>query len=248
MPKAFLDVHHVVKTFGGIVATDDLSLRVEEGELHAVIGPNGAGKTTLMQLLSGFLKPTSGTITFDGRDITTMGTVARVRLGMARSFQLTSLWLDLTVLENVLIATHAPLGRLFAFWRRAVDDIPLCTEAMKALEVVGLADVANRSVASLSHGEQRQLELAVAIASRPRLLLLDEPMAGMGSAESAEITKLLRSMKRHYTIMLVEHDLDVVFELADSVSVLVYGKCVADGDIAAIRSNGAVQEAYLGRA
>lgn len=246
MTRALLQVQDLVKTFGGITATDHLTLDVREGELHAVIGPNGAGKTTFITQLSGMLAPTSGSIRFDGEDITRLSAVERVRRGMARSFQITSLWPALTLLENVMLAVQSRQGHSFRFWEKATAAESLRDPAMQSLLRVGLADKAELPAQALSHGEQRQLELAVTLATGPRLLLLDEPMAGMGGDDSQRVVALLRELKSHYTILLVEHDMDAVFALADRISVLVYGHCVATGTPDEIRLNADVRAAYLG--
>ena len=241
-----LEVQGLVKTFGGITATDDLNLDVREGELHAVIGPNGAGKTTFIAQLAGMLAPTRGAIRFDGEDITSLDVAKRVQRGIARSFQITSLWPALTLLENVAIAVQARQGHAFRFWERAADSAALRDPAMQLLQRVGLAAKADLPAQALSHGEQRQLELAVTLATGPRLLLLDEPMAGMSGEDSQRMVDLLGELKRSYTILLVEHDMDAVFALADRISVLVYGHCAATGTPDEIRSNGEVRAAYLG--
>lgn len=246
MTRALLQVQDLVKTFGGITATDHLTLDVREGELHAVIGPNGAGKTTFITQLSGMLAPTSGSIRFDGEDITRLSAVERVRRGMARSFQITSLWPALTLLENVMLAVQSRQGHSFRFWEKATAAESLRDPAMQSLLRVGLADKAELPAQALSHGEQRQLELAVTLATGPRLLLLDEPMAGMGGDDSQRVVALLRELKSHYTILLVEHDMNAVFALADRISVLVYGHCVATGTPDEIRLNADVRAAYLG--
>ena len=246
MSRPLLQVHGLVKTFGGITATDDLHLEVREGELHAVIGPNGAGKTTLIAQLSGMLAPTRGQIVFDGEDVTGLGTVERVRRGIARSFQITSLWPALTVLENVTVALQARQGHAFRFWEPARDAAALRDPAMQMLQRVALAHRAHLPTQALSHGEQRQLELAVTLATGPRFLLLDEPMAGMSGDDSQRMVALLRELREHYTILLVEHDMDAVFALADRISVLVYGHCEATGTPDEIRANPDVRAAYLG--
>jgi branched-chain amino acid transport system ATP-binding protein len=246
MSRTLLQVQGLVKTFGGITATDNLNLEVRAGELHAVIGPNGAGKTTFLAQLAGMLAPTRGRIVFDGQDITELGAVERVRRGIARSFQITSLWPALTLLENVIIAVQARQGHAFRFWERATRAPGLRDEAMQLLHRVGLTARADLPALALSHGEQRQLELAVTLATGPRLLLLDEPMAGMGGDDSQCMVELLRELKGRYTILLVEHDMDAVFALADRISVLVYGHCEATGTPEEIRSNTDVRAAYLG--
>jgi branched-chain amino acid transport system ATP-binding protein len=247
MNRPLLQVQGLVKTFGGIKATDDLDLEVREGELHALIGPNGAGKTTFIAQLSGMLEPTQGRIVFDGEDVTRLDCVQRVRRGIARSFQITSLWPALSLLENVIIALQARNeGHAFRFWERARDVATLRDPAIELLDRVDLSHKANRLAETLSHGEQRQLELAVTLATGPRLLLLDEPMAGMGIDDSRRMVNLLRELRRHYTILLVEHDMDAVFALADRISVLVYGHCEATGTPDDIRANPQVRAAYLG--
>jgi branched-chain amino acid transport system ATP-binding protein len=241
-----LRVDHLAKRFGGIVATDDLNFGVAEGELHAVIGPNGAGKTTLIAQLSGQLSPNSGRIHFAGSDITAVPMYARCALGLARSFQITSLFLDLSVLDNVALAVQAHAGHSFHFWRDARREAELRDPARAALARVGLSARADLPAAALSHGEHRQLELAMALASSPRMLLLDEPMAGLGPEESARMVTMLRELKKELTILLVEHDMEAVFALADRITVLVYGRVIATGKPEDIRSNAQVRDAYLG--
>ena len=246
MSEPLLKVDHLCKRFGGIVATDDLSLSVGEGELHAIIGPNGAGKTTLIAQLSGQLSADSGHIHFAGNDITTLPMYRRSLLGLARSFQITSLFLDLSVLDNVALAVQAHAGHSFRFWRDARREPELCDPARAALARAGLSERADRPASLLSHGEHRQLELAMALAGSPRMLLLDEPMAGLGPEESARMVDMLRALKGELTILLVEHDMEAVFALADCITVLVYGRAIASGMPADIRANAAVREAYLG--
>ena len=241
-----LRVENLVRRFGGIVATDNLSLDVARGELHAIIGPNGAGKTTLISQLTGQLLPNSGSIRFADRDITSLPAYRRSALGLARSFQITSLLLDFTALDNVALAAQAHDGHSFRFWGSARAERHLRETALAALERVGLGSRAETLVSKLSHGEQRELELAVALATKPHLLLLDEPMAGLGSTESARMVKLLQELRREVTIVLVEHDMDAVFALADRITVLVYGRVIASGAPAAIRGNEEVRRAYLG--
>jgi branched-chain amino acid transport system ATP-binding protein len=243
---ALLRVENLVRRFGGIVATDNLSLDVTRGELHAIIGPNGAGKTTLISQLTGQLFSNSGTIRFADRDITSLPAWRRSALGLARSFQITSLLLDFTASDNVALAAQAHDGHSFRFWGDARKESHLREAARSALERVGLAHRAETVVSELSHGEQRELELAVALATKPQLLLLDEPMAGLGSTESARMVKLLQELRREVTIVLVEHDMDAVFALADRITVLVYGRVIASDAPAAIRGNAEVRRAYLG--
>lgn len=241
-----LRVQSLAKRFGGIVATDDLSLSIPEGELHAVIGPNGAGKTTLIAQLSGQLVPDSGRIYFGGNDITGVSMPSRSLLGLARSFQITSLFLDLSVLDNVALAVQAHAGHSFHFWRSARREPELRDPARAALARVGLSARADLPASALSHGEHRQLELAMALASQPRMLLLDEPMAGLGPEESARMVSMLRDLKKELTILLVEHDMEAVFALADRITVLVYGRVIASGKPEDIRNNAQVRDAYLG--
>lgn len=241
-----LRVENLAKRFGGIVATDDLDFIIPEGELHAVIGPNGAGKTTLIAQLSGQLTPDSGHIHFGGNDITALPMHARSLLGLARSFQITSLFPDLTVLDNVALAVQAHAGHSFRFWRNARSEAELRDPARAALERVGLAARANLPASALSHGEHRLLELGMALASRPRMLLLDEPMAGLGPEESARMVTMLRDLKKRLTILLVEHDMEAVFALADRITVMVYGRVIASGKPLDIRNNAQVRDAYLG--
>ncbi len=246
MAEPLLRVENLVRRFGGIVATDKLSLDVSRGELHAIIGPNGAGKTTLISQLTGQLRPSAGTIGFAGRDITQLPAWRRSQLGLARSFQITSLLPDFTAADNVALAAQARDGHSFRFWGNARKEKPLREAARSALARVGLEQRADVVVSKLSHGEQRELELAVALATKPQLLLLDEPMAGLGATELARMVKLLSELRREVTIILVEHDMDAVFALADRITVLVYGRVIASDVPAAIRSNEEVRRAYLG--
>ncbi len=241
-----LDILNLEKQFGGIKAVDNVNLHVKENEIHAIIGPNGAGKTTLISQVAGELMPDAGQIRFMGRDITFMRPAQRARKGLARSFQITSVMLPMTLLENVSMAVQSRKGHSFRFWRAAANDRELIDEAVLALDAVGLSNRANRVAKEVSHGEHRQLEIAMAIAMEPRLLLLDEPMAGMGQEESMELVAVLNEIKKHKTILLIEHDMDAVFSLADQISVLVYGKIIATGGKDEIRANPEVQQAYLG--
>jgi branched-chain amino acid transport system ATP-binding protein len=243
---ALLRVDKLVRRFGGVIATDHVSLDVASGELHAIIGPNGAGKTTLISQLTGQLPPDSGTIRFAGADITRLPAYRRSALGLARSFQITSLLPDFTASDNVALAAQAHDGHSFYFWGNARKESALRNAALAALKRVGLEHRADVVVSRLSHGEQRELELAVALATRPQLLLLDEPMAGLGITESARMVKLLQELRREVTIVLVEHDMEAVFALADRITVLVYGRVIASGLPAAIRQNEEVKRAYLG--
>ena len=246
MVDPLLRVDALVRRFGGILATDHVSLDVARGELHAIIGPNGAGKTTLISQLTGHLAPHAGSIFLGGRDITGLPAYRRSGLGLARSFQVTSLLSDFTAADNVALAAQAHDGHSFRFWGNARKERGLRETARAALERVGLVGRADVPVSKLSHGEQRELELAVALATKPQLLLLDEPMAGLGVTESARMVKLLSELRKEVTIVLVEHDMEAVFALADRISVLVYGRVIASGLPSEIRQNDEVKRAYLG--
>jgi branched-chain amino acid transport system ATP-binding protein len=244
--EPLLRIENLVRRFGGITATDNLSLDVASGELHAIIGPNGAGKTTLISQLTGQVHPNSGTIHFAGRDITRLPAYRRCALGLARSFQITSLLPDFTAADNVALAAQAHDGHSFRFWGNARKEKHLREAARAALARVGLESRADTVVSRLSHGEQRELELAVALATKPQLLLLDEPMAGLGVTESTRMVRLLQELRQEVTIVLVEHDMDAVFALADRITVLVYGRVIASDTPASIRQNEEVRRAYLG--
>jgi branched-chain amino acid transport system ATP-binding protein len=244
--EPLLQIERLTKRFGGVIASDAITLEIPRGEFHAIIGPNGAGKTTLVSLLAGEIASQGGAIRFDGADISALPADRRSHLGLARSFQITSLFRDFTALDNVALAVQAHSGHSFRFWSDAWRDAGLRAPAQAALERVGLGTRAGVRVDRLSHGEQRQLEIAMALATRPRLLLLDEPMAGMGPDESARMVAMLRELKGGITILLIEHDMETVFALADRITVLVYGRVIASGDPAAIRADAAVREAYLG--
>lgn len=243
---SLLEVKGLVKRFGGLLATDNLNLTIEPGELHAIIGPNGAGKTTLISQLSGALRPTEGSIVLEGRDITRLPTHRRAALGLARSYQITSVFTEFTVIENVMLAVQARSGSSFSFWTNVHSDKALVEPARDVLRQVGLLDVADVPVSQIAHGGRRQLEIAMSLAMAPRLLLLDEPMAGMSHSESKEIVTLLQRLKGQYGILLVEHDMSAVFALADRITVLVYGKPIASGTPDEIRKDKAVRVAYLG--
>jgi branched-chain amino acid transport system ATP-binding protein len=244
--EALLRVAELRKSFGALRASDGISFEVQPGETHAVIGPNGAGKTTFISQLAGNLRPDSGRITFAGEDITELPAPRRARKGLARSFQITSVYPEFSALQNVALAIQAHAGHSFRFWRDARRDPALTVPAEKVLQDVGLSDRLEVLAANLAHGEQRQLEVAMALATGPRLLLLDEPMAGMGTEESQRMIALLSSLKRRQTIILVEHDMDAVFRLADRISVLVYGRVIATGTPEEVRANPEVRGAYLG--
>lgn len=245
-PRARLAVRGLVKRYGGLLATDDVGLELETGRIHAVIGPNGAGKSTLIGQLSGEIAPDSGHMELDGRDITGLPVHARSLLGLVRSYQITSVLPTFTALENVMLAVQAHQGHSFRFWQPAHRQAALRAPAMAALEEAGLGEHAGTPAGALAHGQQRQLELAMVLAAQPRVLLLDEPMAGMSQAESRQMTEVLARLRERYALLLVEHDMEAVFSLADQVSVLVYGRCIATGSPQAIRENTEVQQAYLG--
>ena len=246
MDDRLLRIRGLNKHFGGIVATENINLEVERGKVHAIIGPNGAGKTTLLAQLSGQIRSDSGDIEFDGHDITHLSMARRARAGLARSFQITSVVMPMTLLQNVMLAVQGRSGHSFRFWAPVADDDRMKAEAMASLATVGLDDRADRVVANVSHGEQRQLEVAMALAMKPRMLLLDEPMAGMGKEEGARMVEILDRLKGDVTILLVEHDMDAVFSLADRLSVLVNGHIIATDTVENIRNNLEVQKAYLG--
>jgi len=244
--SALLDVRGLNKRFGGLVVTDQLSLQVQAGEVHALIGPNGAGKTTLVAQLAGQLASDSGTVHFDGHDITKLVAHQRARRGLLRSFQITRLFKSLSVRENMAFAVQASQGRSFAAWAPVRRDTPLFEQAQAVLERIGLAAKADASIEQLSHGERRALEVGLTLAGRPRLVLLDEPMAGMGAQESDAMAALIASLRRDCAVLLIEHDVDAVFRLADTVSVLVNGAIIASGRPDAVRGDPAVIAAYLG--
>jgi branched-chain amino acid transport system ATP-binding protein len=246
MVEPLLSTESLVKRFGGLLATDNVSIEVRPGEIHALIGPNGAGKTTLVGQLTGTLVPDSGAIRFAGRDVTRLPTHARVRLGLARSFQITSVLREFTALDNVALAVQAHQGHSFRFLADAGRDEALRTPARGHLATVGLGSRADTLASALSHGEQRQLEIAMALAAEPALLLLDEPMAGMGVEESQRMVDLLRGLKGKRAMLLIEHDMDAVFALADRITVLVYGRTIASGTPDEIRAHPEVRQAYLG--
>ena len=246
MVEPLLAVRGLRKRFGGLVATDGVDVDVAEGETLAIIGPNGAGKTTLIGQLAGDVRPDAGTIRFAGADVTALSAAARSHRGLARSFQITSIFREFSALDNVALAVQAHAGHSFRFWQAARAEASLREPARAILERVGLGGRADIVAGTLAHGEQRQLEIAMALATRPRLLLLDEPVAGMGLDESQRMVELLRALRGHHTIVLVEHDMDVVFALADRISVLVYGRVLATGPPEAIRLDAEVRRAYLG--
>jgi len=246
MDKPLLEVRGLTKSFGALLASDSVDLDVREGETHAVIGPNGAGKTTLIAQLAGNLRPDRGRVRFAGEDVTALSAPARSHRGFARSFQITSVYSEFTALENVMLAVQAHAGHSFRFWRPARGETALRSPARAILEEVGLGARSDVLAANLAHGEQRALEIATALATRPRLMLLDEPVAGMGAEETRRMIEFLSTLKGRKTIILVEHDMDAVFSLADRISVLVYGRIIATGTPEEIRANAEVRRAYLG--
>jgi branched-chain amino acid transport system ATP-binding protein len=246
MAESLLAVRGLRKRFGGLLASDGIDLDVAPGETYAIIGPNGAGKTTLIGQLAGDLQPDAGSIRFADQDVTRLDSPLRARRGLARSFQVTSIFRDFSALDNVALAVQAHTGRSFRFWRPARTEPALRAPARAALTSVGLGARARVRAADLAHGEQRQLEIAMALATEPRLLLLDEPVAGMGLEESQRMVRFLATLKGRITMVLVEHDMDAVFTLADRISVMVYGRIIATGTPAEIRANDAVRRAYLG--
>lgn len=246
MPDKVLDVRDLRKSFGALKASDGITLDLMPGEIHALIGPNGAGKSTLIKQIAGGLKPDSGSVSFMGRDIGSLSVAQRARAGLGRTFQISALAMDYTVLENAVLGAVGQSGRTFRFFRPAMKDAALLSRARDALERVGLMDHAQTITSELSHGQRRQLEVAVALTLAPKAFLMDEPMAGMGGEGSKVLTTFLQDLKKQAPILLVEHDMDAVFALADRISVLVYGKIIATGTVDEIRSNPEVRTAYLG--
>jgi len=241
-----LRLKELSKRFGGVVATDRVSLEVAAGEVHALIGPNGAGKTTLVGLISGALRADSGNIQFMGSDISSFPQHDRVRSGLARSYQITSIFRTLSVLDNLALAVQARSGSSFSFWRPLEKEARLFEEAFLLLDAIGLQDKKNHLAATLAHGEQRALEVGLALATRPKLVLLDEPMAGMGPQESRRMIELIERIRAGVTVLLVEHDMDAVFRLANRISVMVDGRVIATDSPEKIRANQEVRRAYLG--
>jgi branched-chain amino acid transport system ATP-binding protein len=241
-----LELRSVTKRFGGVVATDNVALEVAQGEVHALIGPNGAGKTTLIGQIAGNLQTDAGTIRFLKGDVTALPQHERVRLGLARSYQITSIFKRFTVLDNLALAVQARSGSSFSFWRPVAAETPLFDEARALARQIGLAERLEVTAGNLAHGEQRALEVGLALATRPRLVLLDEPMAGMGPEESQRMIALIERIRAGVTVLLVEHDMDAVFRLADRITVLVNGRVIATGRPEAIRADAEVRRAYLG--
>ncbi|UUP17671.1 ABC transporter ATP-binding protein [Nitratireductor thuwali] len=248
MAEPVLEIRGLRKSFGALKATDDVNLDLKPGEIHALIGPNGAGKSTVIHQIAGTLTPDGGQVRFLGRDVLRLGVAERARLGLGRTFQVSSLAPEFSALRNVMLAVQARQGSSFRFFRPVMSDRTLTAPAMEALERVGLQNRAATPAAELSHGERRQLEIAVALALGARAFLLDEPMAGMGPEGSRALTAFLQDLRHEAPILLVEHDMEAVFALADRISVLVYGRVIASGTVDEIRSDPAVREAYLGDA
>ncbi|MGY3438091.1 MULTISPECIES: ABC transporter ATP-binding protein [unclassified Marinovum] len=246
MTEAILDVRGISKSFGALKASDNIHLDLRPGEIHALIGPNGAGKSTLIKQIAGGLRPDSGQVLFNGADVTALSTAARAQRGMGRTFQISALAMEYTVLQNAVLGALGARGGVFRFFRPVMQDAALLARARAALEEVGLADVQTHRTAELSHGQRRQLEVAVALTLAPRIFLMDEPMAGLGAEGSAQLMGFLDRLRHTAPILLVEHDMDAVFSLADRISVLVYGRIIATGTVAEIRKDPEVRRAYLG--
>mgnify|MGYP001819281629 CR=1 FL=1 len=247
MTEPVLDIRSVTKSFGGLAASDDVSLTLLPGEIHALIGPNGAGKSTRIGQIAGVIAPDSGTVTFNGQDVTGLDTVARARLGLARTFQVSSLAMEMTALQNTVLAALSRRGRVFGMLSDVMRDAALVEAGMAALERIWLDEYAATRAADLSHGQRRALEVGVALVLEPRAFVMDEPMAGMGMDGSEQMVRLLDDLRTQAPILLVEHDMDAVFSLADRISVLVSGRIIATGTPAEIRADEQVQDAYLGR-
>ncbi|QOL82519.1 ABC transporter ATP-binding protein [Pseudooceanicola spongiae] len=246
MSEVILEIHNLHKAFGALQATQDVSLTLRQGEIHALIGPNGAGKSTLIKQIAGEIRPDSGSIVFAGQRVETWDAAARARAGLARSFQISSVMPDYTVLQNVVLAVQGAQGRSFGFFRPALSDRHLTDPAQAHIAHAGLEGREGVTAAALSHGERRKLEIAMALALQPRAFLLDEPMAGMGPEGARQLTPILSELRTSAPILLVEHDMDAVFALADRISVLVYGRIIATGSVAEIRANPEVRASYLG--
>jgi branched-chain amino acid transport system ATP-binding protein len=246
MSEVILEIHNLHKSFGALKATQDVSLTLKKGEIHALIGPNGAGKSTLIKQIAGEIRPDSGTILFAGERVEAWDAASRARAGLARSFQISSVMPDYTVLQNVALAVQGAQGRSFGFLRAALSDRHLIDPARAHIAHAGLEGREAVTAAALSHGERRKLEIAMALALKPRAFLLDEPMAGMGPEGARQLTPILSELRTSAPILLVEHDMDAVFALADRISVLVYGQIIATGTVAEIRANPEVRASYLG--
>ncbi len=246
MTESILQTRNLTKSFGALKASDGVSIDLRAGEIHAIIGPNGAGKTTLIAQVCGGLRPDSGSVHLLGRDVTALSTRERARVGMGRTFQISALAMEDTVLQNALLGAIGAMGTPWQFFRSALKQQDARARAEAALVRVGLADHAATRTAELSHGQRRQLEVAVALTLEPRVFVMDEPMAGLGAEGSRQLTSFLSDLRTQAPILLVEHDMDAVFALADRISVLVYGKVIATGTVEEIRRDPRVREAYLG--
>ena len=246
MRDPVLATEGITKRFGAVTASDAVSIDLKPGEIHAIIGPNGAGKSTLIQQICGRLRPDSGQVLLEGRDVTAQSTAARARAGLGRTFQISALAMEDTVLQNAILGALGAAGRPWRFWRPALRDAALTETAEACLDRVGLHACRHDRCATLSHGQRRQLEVAVALTLRPKAFVMDEPMAGLGAEGSARMTRFLDSLRTEAPILLVEHDMDAVFALADRISVLVYGRVIATGTVQDIRANAEVRKAYLG--
>ncbi|MFN3129853.1 MULTISPECIES: ABC transporter ATP-binding protein [unclassified Roseibium] len=246
MTEAILATHGISKSFGALKASDDVSIDLMAGEIHAIIGPNGAGKSTLIKQICGGLKPDTGTVKLLGEDVTDLPTELRARAGLGRTFQISALAMEDTVLQNAVLGALGGQGNPWRFFKPVLKDKDLLDTAMEALERVGLQDHAKTRTAELSHGQRRQLEVAVALTLKPKAFVMDEPMAGLGTEGSKRLTEFLGDLRHQAPILLVEHDMDAVFALADRISVLVYGKVIATGTVEEIRANKDVRDAYLG--
>ncbi|MEM6384815.1 MAG: ABC transporter ATP-binding protein [Pseudomonadota bacterium] len=246
MSDAVLETRNLIKKFGALTATDNVSIQLRRGEIHAIIGPNGAGKSTLIQQICGGLRPDAGAVLLDGNDVSSLTTAERSRAGLGRTFQISALCMEDSVLENVILGAIGAEGMVWRFWSSAIKTARLVERAEEALARVGLADQRDTRCGNLSHGQRRQLEVAVALTLAPRAFIMDEPMAGLGADGSRRMTTFLQGLREEAPILLVEHDMDAVFALADRISVLVYGKVIATGSPDEIRSSPEVRRAYLG--
>ncbi|MEM9128591.1 MAG: ABC transporter ATP-binding protein [Pseudomonadota bacterium] len=246
MSEPILETRNLSKSFGALKATDDVSIDLMAGEIHAIIGPNGAGKSTLIAQICGGLTPETGSVLLNGRDISNLGTSERAQAGLGRTFQISALAMEDTVLENVTLGAIGQSARPWRFWKSALKDHELKERAMAALDQVGLSAVVDQITSNLSHGQRRQLEVAMALTLEPRAFVMDEPMAGLGAAGSKAMTGFLDGLRDQAPILLVEHDMDAVFALADRISVLVYGRIIATGTVDEIRASEEVKKAYLG--
>ena len=246
MTSNIIETRGISKSFSGLTASDDISITLRTGEIHAIIGPNGAGKSTLISQICGSLTPDAGQVRILGEDVTHLNTRQRARMGLGRTFQISALAMEDTVLENAVLGALGAVGQPWNFFRPVLQDKALVARAEEALEQVGLKDLRTKHTAELSHGQRRQLEVAVALTLTPKAFIMDEPMAGLGPGGSSKLTGFLDQLRKQAPILLVEHDMDAVFALADRISVLVYGKLITTGSVDEIRTNPLVREAYLG--